>query len=235
MLEDEPMAGLVYESPMIYDKYHKSDRHMIRAWISVFGLKQPEQFPIPILNYEKQNVPTFDVVLSPFSHSEGGKKWDYEQWNRVVEYLESKNIAYTILSNDQYYNNDITPFLGKNHTRNQSLDVVLSIIEKAKLVISIDNGISHLTHFLGTPHILLYPSDLFSKFWSMNFRENCTSLEGPVKDIKLEDVIGAIDHQLGMKDVNSICSDEVKKSGEVSSSVLPEVCGEVCTSTGCGC
>jgi ADP-heptose:LPS heptosyltransferase len=50
----------------------------------------------------------------------------------------------------------------------------LSKVKKA--VLSVDNGISHLTHFIGVPHLLLYPQCLPDQ-WVNNPNKNAVSVK----------------------------------------------------------
>lgn len=108
------------------------------------------------------------IVISPFSRTDhqNNKAWLDERWIEVGNRLLAQNLAAKIVVVGTY-NDPWGAFetSGFELMVGQPLMNVLEAMRNARLVMSVDNGISHLCHFGGIGHhLLLAPQCLAPKF-----------------------------------------------------------------------
>lgn len=139
---------------------------------------------------------TFDFLISPFSRSDGNnnKLIPLDRWQKVIDYLNEKGYKVGVLCQTKDYNyldidlnnkeiiselNDIDKevFTGVTYVADKSFDVAAGYIKDVKIrVLSIDNGVSHLVHCVGSPHLLFYPFCL-PKTWVTNTNKNAVVIQ----------------------------------------------------------
>jgi ADP-heptose:LPS heptosyltransferase len=126
--------------------------HMTQAYFGQLGLPIPEKPIRPALNIPYLDVPIFDYVLCPYSVSlSWGHLWTIEKWNALVKSLPHAKIAVLGSLTDERLKaqKNLTSFYGESWLK------VSNILRNAKCVISVVSGLSHLTHALGAPHVLM--------------------------------------------------------------------------------
>jgi len=152
--------------------------HMMQAHFKYLELPIPEPANMkPELYFERRTMPLkyqFDYIISPYSWSDdkNNKLIPLENWKIVINYLHAKGYTIGVLGTSHDYNNASVKFDNVKYIIQQNLSEVANYILNAKrAVLSIDNGISHLTHILGQKHLLFYPECLPEK-WVKNFNDN---------------------------------------------------------------
>jgi hypothetical protein len=174
-----------------------SHEHMIQGYFRALSLEVPSF--VPTINIDASEIvkEQYDFLISPYSHSDisGNKLWPLDRWQHIVNHLSgigsvgvfgSKKGSYTI------------PCEFDNATMiiDRSLSEVAALIKKARLILTIDNGISHLTGAVGTEHLLLYPACL-PLTWVRNPRDNCHVIQDTPNLINANRVLKTIDSIVG--------------------------------------
>lgn len=139
------------------------------------------------------------VVISPFSRSDtaGNKLWPHSRWLEVVHELRYDGLIdrVYVLGDSRY--DDPTPYMrnGIEPVFDFSLAQVLNLMRQAPLVMTIDNGMSHLAHFGGIErHVLLYPGCL-PRCWVQNPRAQIVTASTPI-DVDPREIIRAAQRAL---------------------------------------
>lgn len=185
-----------------------SNLHMLQSHFRVHNYPVPTSVITPKLKWYydwewqgdiddsgKVTCPVYDYIISPFSRSDdhNNKLWPYERWQEVINYLNSHNYTVAVLGVSKYDPRQL--FTGVDYIFDYSLPQVCDLISHVrKAMLTIDNGISHLTHFLKKPHVLLYPSCLATE-WVSNFNDNAIIHKDRPLDISVDKVIEMI-HQV---------------------------------------
>lgn len=145
-------------------------RHMAQGYFHQFGLPVPFlPITLPLVSSPCDFPP--GIILSPFSVSDigGNKVWMHERWVYVIQTLRRLGLADRVYVVGSWARGDSTsPYAvaGIRPMLDRPLTEVLDLLRKAPLVLSIDNGISHLAHFGGvTRHVMVYP-DCLSPRWA---------------------------------------------------------------------
>jgi len=137
--------------------------HMIQSHWAVAGYDIPPLQAVQLDYNTGDDIPTYDFVISPYSRSDhnNNKLWPYDRWQSVINMLKDKNQSVCVTGSDE----DLKVFNGVDYFMGHSIRDVAGLLSKArKAVLSVDNGISHLTHFVGSPHFLIYPQCLPAKW-----------------------------------------------------------------------
>lgn len=171
---------------------HMTQAYFMQANLPIPSNKRPNVKWITPL----ENVPIYDFIISPYSWSDlsGEKLWPYSKWQDVIDYLNNKynNPQIAILGASGFTlekNKNKQFFTGVDYIFDKPLEYVCELISKTKrAVLTIDNGISHLVHGIGTPHFLIYPICLKPN-WVKNFNDNVHTIIGDPKIITVEEVI----------------------------------------------
>ena len=171
--------------------------HMTQAYFKGLGLPVPAEAPrIPLTQdtYLDNLYSKFDFLISPYSISDdrGNKAWPMERWESVIEYLTNIG-SVGVLGVAKGFPN-LHMFSNVTMILDQPLDVVACLIRKAGMVLSVDNGISHLTAAIGTPHVLLYPAAL-PLCWVRNANHNVVTMQNTPINIQVHEVINSV-HEL---------------------------------------
>ena len=167
--------------------------HLIEGFKMCFGLS--EGFEYPELRLGDIADMSVDILVSP--HSRSGphllkhygvdKYWPLTRWKHLFKLFPAR--TFTVLGDP--YDRPFCNYPNVNYALDRSLPEVASMIRRANLVISIDNGISHLTHFLGGNHLLLYP-DGFHQRWLGNLRSNCVTIRDELSRLGVDRVASVI-------------------------------------------
>lgn len=142
--------------------------HMAQCHFHACSRPLPRLPIYPPMQAEPCDLPR-GVVVAPFSFSDVGanKFWPHERWVHVIQTLRRLNLAthaYVLGSSAtdstaHYAVAGITPVFDRPLTQ------VLSLLRKATLVLTVDNGIAHLAHFGGvTRHVHIYPDTMLPRF-----------------------------------------------------------------------
>jgi ADP-heptose:LPS heptosyltransferase len=159
--------------------------HMTQAYFNQFGLETPEKPIRPYLNIPYYEVQKYNVVLAPYSVSlPWGQLWTNEKWNQLIDALPHLKFALLGSSADKNFpkHSNLDQYLGRPWIE------VANLIRNADLVISVVSGISHLTHALGTPHILLVNQPK----WGQNPEAKAQLTNFLIPDIPLSTMLSTI-------------------------------------------
>jgi hypothetical protein len=124
------------------------------------------------------------IMIAPYSRTnnpaDNNKLWPHDRWVDVVWRLRraGADLPVYILGSSQH--DDPSPYSGEGFIKmfDCSLPFVLGMLRRAKLVMTIDNGIGHLCHFGGVRnHVMQYPACLPPKFAESPFAEH---VRGPM-------------------------------------------------------
>ena len=101
----------------------------------------------------------FDFVISPYSASgPDSKQWPLDNWAPVIAELQRHGSVCVVGSSSGTYRNQ--SFSICENVFDAPLTEVADMLQQARAVITIDNGISHLAYAAGAKHFLLYPKIL---------------------------------------------------------------------------
>lgn len=137
--------------------------HMTQSHFDALGIALPHN-PAPVIEFEQADVPTYDYIISPYSQSDylNNKLWPYHNWQEVINRLHPYSVC--VVGTDR----DPKLFTGVSYFFDRPLGEVASLLKNVqKQVLTIDNGIAHLTHAVGVNHGMLYPQCLNDK-WVLN-------------------------------------------------------------------
>ena len=193
------MALSAIEAPKFTDglfmRGHMRKEHMTQVYFAGLGLVVPPEPVLPIISYRKY-IPEvkYDFLISPYSHSDiqGNKLWPLDRWQVVIDYLATKGSVGILGATTGVYGSVTCTYNQATPVFDQPLAEVANLIRLAKLVISIDNGISHLTSAVGSNHILLYPACL-APTWASNPRLNSITIQDIPANIQPWQVLESID------------------------------------------
>ncbi len=137
-------------------------QHMFHPTVGFFKLYNetpPNERAIqPEIEFEvKDEHPAYDYVISAMSRANGVRMWPLDEWRKLIPQLPGS--VCMVGSADE-----AQPFEGIDYYLGHSLQDVAAVLSKAKCVITIDNGISRLTHAVGANHILLC-SNVVGEVW----------------------------------------------------------------------
>jgi hypothetical protein len=144
--------------------------HMIHAYMRDVGLPISKELPKLDIEYEKIDVPVYDYVISPFSASDvkNNKMWPLDRWQKVIHKLKEGGATIAVVGSSRTDKEVLTDV---DYYFDYKLDYICNLLLAAKKVLTIDNGISHLCHFVGANHRMLYPACLPSH-WVDNRNPN---------------------------------------------------------------
>ncbi|HET6645264.1 MAG TPA: glycosyltransferase family 9 protein [Fimbriimonadales bacterium] len=156
---------------------------------------------IPRYKFPQRPVSGLPDVLISTGGSLPEKLWPVQKWR---ELLESLNARVGLLGaapkrQQQFYHSDsdetalVDAGLAEDWRGNLSLPEVVGALEKAKLVITIDNGILHFAAANEVPTVGLYRRD-FDRLWAPPNPNlaRLTPLQGDVDMIQVDAVFGAV-------------------------------------------
>lgn len=134
------------------------DLHMTQAHFATLGLPVPDKPIRPELEFdydpEKRTGLSGDFMIAPFSRSlPDDQKWPSHYWQEVIDKMHDKSFA--ILGNTKH--DDFNFISGNNVIKNfgYSFNFVSRIIKKSGKLISLVNGMSHLSYALGVETYLI--------------------------------------------------------------------------------
>lgn len=173
--------------------------HMCQSYFAANGFDPPD-LPVDFAMTTKTWAGPDVMVLAPYSWSDlnGNKLWPHERWIEVVHTLRKRHGAsqtYVLGSKSRddpevYLRAGLTPLFDR------PLPQVLDLIQNAILLLSVDNGISHLAHYGGVSrHVLLAPG-CHAGNWACNPRGLMVRAANPI-DVSVKDVLQAAETVLG--------------------------------------
>lgn len=189
LLLDEPSGAEVRKfdqvfspnlSTVFFERHAKE--HMIQTYFHLLELPIPQDIPPPSVQF----APTsdrYDFLISPYSYSGTlTKEWPLGNWYPILDRLLKVGSVGILGSGQGLYKNPPCPFFQSvSYVYDRPLPEVATLISRARLVLTVDNGISHLTHAVGAPHILLYPI-ILPVCWVQNPRNNVAMIrEDPAR------------------------------------------------------
>ena len=164
--------------------------HMVQGYFKYAGLPIPTDFPTLPLNLETDDtIEPYDFLISAGSRSDhmNNKLWPYDRWQQVIDYLTAQGYRVAVLISARPEEHIFT---GVDHIKGQPLKKVGGYIKTVKkAVLSIDNGISHFTRLIGSPHILLYPACL-PETWVGN--PKASTIQSNPLNLTVDEVINLI-------------------------------------------
>jgi hypothetical protein len=136
-----------------YDVGFDSNLHMTQAYFDQLKMKIPLDpiRPRLLLPTLAADVPVYDYVIAPYSVSLAwGHLWPMEKWNKLIKRFSKYKFALVGSTTDPRFpeHPNLQQYLGHPWFE------IAHIIERARMVLSVVSGISHLTYALGTPHVL---------------------------------------------------------------------------------
>lgn len=224
-----------------------SGLHMAQAWFWSFGVRVPETIPCIDLNCE--SVEGLDVVISPFSTSgtRGApiKIWPYEYWNKVINSLIAAGLSVGVCgvfgagADPRSCDNKFWDNPSVNVLDSLELTQLVGILRSSRCVATVDNGVGHLAHLAGAPHVQLIPMhpDFPPAAWVRNQNLNAASLFRPfiedANSIKFEEVLAEIFSMLARPDARDGSSGRVnlaRLAATINDDGIPNVAiGKLCT------
>lgn len=164
LLETKPETGLHLDIQKLFPVYANSGLSMPRAYMMAMGLDGlAKSHYVPEIILDTQNIKSdqnFDFLLSPFSASDNGtntKVWSEYNWLLLVRELKKHNLKVGLLGTSKDTEYPDLAALCEPILDNPLVDVC-RIVEAAKCVISVDNGINWITQSMRTNHVLLFPA-----------------------------------------------------------------------------
>lgn len=171
--------------------------HMAQCYFAQAGAH--DHYPdlpldLNLLDYGKMREGN-TVVVSPFSATDGdgtAKMWTTDKWLQLcAAVLPMKGVhRITVIGSGA---EDYSAFHVPHVTiaAGWPLRDVMSLLRSCRLLVSIDNGISHMAHFGAVPrHVLLYP-DCLNPAWVANPRA-VTVREGPPYLVSVGTMVEAV-------------------------------------------
>jgi heptosyltransferase I len=146
--------------------------HVLDSFLSiasVLGVNEaslPCELSLPIVDAESLKIdkplPDSYVVINP-SASKADRNWTIEGYQAVIEYLLSKDVSVVVTggpsSEEKTFAQQVIAGRADsviNLVGKTKLDIMLSVLKGAKLVISPDTGPAHMATLVGTPVLGLY-------------------------------------------------------------------------------
>ncbi len=202
----------VMEAGPVFSKFVYT-HHMRQGYFSCVDLPVPHEVPsIKLRKSSDVFLHDFDILISPFSRSDHNhnKKWYDDRWYEVTCQLTQLGYRILVVGSDD---DQMTATARIFHTtpRNPAdpgetlvyglygmkLGTLINMIERAKLCITLDNGISHLVSATGVDHLLLYPGCL-PFCWVSNPNNNAHHIHKTPIDLAVADVMSAATELLGV-------------------------------------
>lgn len=148
---ENPERTYIIDINAAYATGWEAGLHMTQAYYPQFELPIPESPQRPLLIVPNEDVPIYDFVIAPYAMSlPWGQLWTIEKWNQLIEYYPDKKFALLAGPNDSRFFNhtNLTQYHGESWIK------VANLISKAKTVITVVTGLSHLAHALDARHVL---------------------------------------------------------------------------------
>ena len=176
-------GGEEYNNQLASKIFAYSGLHMAQAWYWILGMPIP-QFIRKVDFLESKPAFLCDVIISPFSHSDllmsergefGGKTWPFEKWNKAIDALTGAGFSVGVCG---MFGPGADPaFWGDRRITvfdSLPLNDLCGCARGARCVATIDNGIGHIAHLLGVPHVHLIPNKpwVTPKEWTINKNKN---------------------------------------------------------------
>lgn len=185
----------------IQDAFGYSNQcHAAQAFFRQYHIPEPE-LPLTLDLREAPSGLSPGVVISPYSRSnspDDNKRWLPSRWVETIQTLRGEGLIdqVYVLGDSRY--DDPSPYIrnGIEPIFDFSLAQVLHLMRQAPLVMTIDNGMSHLAHFGGIDrHVLLYPGCL-PQCWVRNPRATLVTASMPIH-VQSADMVRAARQALG--------------------------------------
>ena len=176
-------GGENHNTQLAYRVFCDSGLHIMQSWYWILRLPMPQRLHTVTLAEAPPNF-SCDVVISAFSHSDltlseagefGGKTWDFARWKAVIEILLSAGLAVGVCGlfaagpDPKFW--DRLPVIMLDGL---ALPTLCGVLRGARCVATVDNGIGHLAHLMGVPHVHLLPDKpwIFPAEWVRNTNPN---------------------------------------------------------------
>jgi hypothetical protein len=154
--------------------------YMTQAFMDNLGMPVPSIPPKAKLIFDKEEVESYDYLLSPFSRClPESDKLPVHVWQDFVNKFPAK---YALLGNSKF--DDPNFIQGVTPVFDLPFSKVCNLYEKCKALISVVTGTSHLAFHLGTKNILLVNQNMT---WGTNPDALC--IRKRILTIKAEDII----------------------------------------------
>jgi hypothetical protein len=182
-ISQEPLDGSTLDIQEFAGAAEVQGLHLVQSWFWRLGLAPPEPpFEWPLIPVEP---PPSEVtaVFAPFS---GGSRsteawpppalfsnqWPKANWLRLLSALRDRGVCLLCSGDD-----DVGPFrdMGAIVLAGRDLREVAGVLQRAAVVLTIDNGIAWLAQALQPPHVLLQ-SSRHPRTWTTNPNPNAVNL-----------------------------------------------------------
>lgn len=203
-LPADPGKGLHLNILRPHNSFVMSGLHMIQAWFENFGLPVPMTWDRPALNFNPNASleETVDVLISPFSHSDGAglKSISFERWRRVISALRGAGLIVAVAG--QFSDGPDQRFWESGSVIELDglrLPDVCRWISAARCVVTIDNGLGHLAHLIGAQHVHMIPKhpNMAPASWVANRNSNAVIVYDALVNINFETILARIFEILG--------------------------------------
>ena len=192
--EIESAADITLNASHTFSRCIGNGEHMSQGHFFFLGLPIPQEVPtIEFALHPTKEAVGFDFLVAAGSNSDSNnnKKWPFENWQVVIDWLREQGYTVGSLSGgseaDPIFSNCV-------NIMGQSLHDVANEILNVKLaVLTVDNGISHLTRMLKAPHVLIYPQCLPLHFVG---NKDALTIRGEPLHIKIDDVENLINQMI---------------------------------------
>lgn len=155
----EPLGSLFYKNKIHVEKdLHAIDRNRLLA-SKVFNFKIDLEKPDFSFNLNKNNH-LENIVFFITGTSNIQKKWSISNWVKCAKRLEQLNYQVILpWGNDSEYEDCLSIYDQTNNTKileKMSIDALAQQLSKAKFVIGVDSGLTHLASALDIPTLGLF-------------------------------------------------------------------------------
>lgn len=160
--------------------------YMSQAYMAQAGLDIPSNPPRALFQIDPVKVPEYNIILVPFARSlPPQEKWSQIKWQTLVNSLPS--VTFCVFGNSVHDPKGYITGPNVKDEYDNDFNTVCNIMYKAKTVISVVTGISHLCFHLAVPNILLTNQ---SMTWGNN--PDAFQIKTPIPDLKVSEVLSKI-------------------------------------------
>ncbi len=161
-----PLKYYTYNSNRLYRhifKKNPDNKHLIEKYFEslrfiLFDYNDIEKYKRPYLQLKDNNIlKTIDVLIHPFA-SKRQKTYPFFYWERIIKELKNREIKNILISGIETEIKIVEDCYFKNEKKYIIKDILdfSQVISSAKIVITSDSGVKHLSEALGIYTITLW-------------------------------------------------------------------------------
>lgn len=160
--------------------------YMSQAYFAQLGLDIPVNPPRALFQIDPVETAEYNVILVPFARSlPPEQKWPQAKWQELVNSLPS--VSFCVFGNSVHDPKGYITGPNVADEYDNDFNTVCNLMYKAKTVVSIVTGISHLCFHLAVPNILLTNQNMT---WGNN--PDAFQLKTYIPDLKVSEVLSKI-------------------------------------------